>query len=520
MSFKLSSFFKSFIFLRGFNLSPGVLPFVRSFAFGQEFRLSSGVSPFVRRFRLSPVTKTTSLNNYSPKTIRNILVNSTPDSEVEVYGWVRSVRVQKNVSFAAINDGSSLKGMQVILTSEEANKLKTGACVRIRGILTQSPGTEQSKELQAQQVEVLGESDSTYPLQKKYHSMEFLRDNLHLRSRTNLFGAIFRVRSAAIIGFQNFFQTNEFFQIHTPIITNSDCEGGGEVFKISANKKKNIKIEHTKDGLVEKDFFGSPVYLTVSGQLHAEILACAMSRVYTFGPVFRAEESLTSRHLAEFWMLEAEIAFMFNLDELLDFAESCLRETTKHILNTCSQDLEFFNQWVDEELSTRLESTTNKPFIRITYSEAINILSKANKKFEFQPVFGTSFHSEHEKYLATDYCRGPVFITDYPKEIKPFYMRVNPDGKTVACTDLLFPKVGEIVGGSLREERYQKLVKRLEEFNLNTEEFQWYLDLRKYGTIPHGGFGIGFERYLQYITGMDNIRDVIPFPRSTNFCKV
>ncbi|CAG8585159.1 1202_t:CDS:2 [Acaulospora morrowiae] len=449
------------------------------------------------------------------KTIKSILESLAINNEVEVHGWIRSIRTQKNVSFANVNDGSSLKGLQVVLTNDEAKKLTTGACVKMRGILAKSPGDGQSKELQAHYVEILGECDSTYPLQKKYHSMEFLRDNSHLRPRSNTFGAIVRIRNTAVLGFQNFFQKNEFFQIHTPIITSSDCEGGGEVFKISANRPKETTENFTR----KEDFFEMPVYLTVSGQLHAEMLACAMSRVFTFGPVFRAEGSLTSRHLAEFWMLEAEIACLFKLEELLYFTERCIRETTRYILDGCTQDIEFFDQRMNKELIARLENTTNNPFSCLSYSEAIDILSKANQKFEHTPKYGCSLYSEHEKYLATDYCRGPVFITDYPREIKPFYMRVNSDGETAACTDLLVPDIGELVGGSLREERYDILEQNLKESNMIQENYQWYLDLRKYGTVPHGGFGVGFERYLQYLTGVENIRDVIPFPRAASYCK-
>ncbi|RHZ47764.1 hypothetical protein Glove_567g5 [Diversispora epigaea] len=453
----------------------------------------------------------------SSKTIKNILENSVTNEKVEVHGWIRSVRIQKNVSFAMINDGSNLKGLQAILTVEEAKMLTTGTCVRIRGILTQSLGTEQSKELQVHDVKILGECGSDYPLQKKHHSMEFLRENLHLRSRTNTFGTIIRIRNAAVLAFQNFFQKNEFFQVHTPIITSSDCEGGGEVFNIS-NKLPNINEKSLEQKSQSSDFFGMPVYLTVSGQLHAEMLAYAMSRVFIFGPVFRAEGSLTSRHLAEFWMLEAEIAYLFELEELLNFIEICIKETTKYILDNCSQDISFCNQQIDKELIKCLENTINNSFSRLSYSEAIDVLSKANQKFEFLPKYGYSLHSEHEKYLANNYCCGPVFITNYPKEIKPFYMRINPDDKTVACTDLLVPKIGELVGGSLREERYKILEQNLKKHD-RSNDYQWYLDLRKYGTVPHGGFGIGFERYLQYLTGIENIRDVIPFPRAASYCK-
>ncbi|CAG8533367.1 4176_t:CDS:2 [Funneliformis mosseae] len=415
--------------------------------------------------------------------------------EIQVNGWIRTVRIQKNVSFASINDGSSLKGLQAILSNEDAKKLTTGTCVRLHGVLVDSIGKEQNKELQVNKVEILGECDSTYPLQKKNHSMEFLRETTHLRFKTNIFSAILRVRNSTILGFQ------EFFQVHTPIITTSDCEGGGEVFKLTT--------------VNSEEFFGKPVYLTVSGQLHAESISSSISRVYSIGPIFRADKSLTSKHLSEFWMLESEISFIDSLKDLNDFIENSIKYVIQFLLNNSYHDLEYFNQFIDDNLLNRLEHTLKIPFITMSYNDAINILSKNS----FDISFGSPIQSQHEKFLSTNYCNSPLFIINYPKEIKPFYMRFNDDNKTVACTDLLLPKIGELVGGSLREERYSLLENNILIKGSSLDDYKWYLDLRKYGSFPHGGFGMGIERFLLYITGLDNIKDVIPFPRSTNYCK-
>ncbi|CAG8544913.1 10781_t:CDS:2 [Ambispora leptoticha] len=448
------------------------------------------------------------------------IVNTTStDADIEIHGWVKSVRVQKNVSFAEINDGLSFRGIQAILTKEQAKELTTGTSVKLRGRLVESIGSEQNRELQVDQVEILGKCDAaTYPLQKKHHSFDYLREISHLRPRSNTFSALARVRNCAITGFENFFQKNEFLRVHTPILTASDCEGGSKVFKISTSHQPVRPTACNSSGN-NLEYFDKPVYLTVSGQLHAEIMASSLSRVYTFGPVFRAEESVTSRHLAEFWMHEAEIAFLTQLADLLEFTEECIRSTTTHILESLSTDIDFFRKWIDAHLISRLESLNGAQFTRMTYTEAINILSNSKRKFEFTPKYGTTLKSEHEKFLANEHCRAPVFITDYPKSIKPFYMRMNNDGETVACFDLLVPKIGELVGGSLREERYEQLESQMIEKGLNVDEYQWYLDLRKYGSVPHGGFGIGFDRYLQFVTGIDNIRDVVAFPRAVGQCR-
>ncbi|KAG0220466.1 Asparaginyl-tRNA synthetase [Mortierella sp. GBA43] len=384
---------------------------------------------------------------------------------------------------------------------------------------------------------VVGSCDGeTYPLQKKRHSFEFLREISHLRSRAKTASAILRLRSASAWGFQKFFESQEFVQVHTPLLTSHDCEGGGEVFKIapriSARAQQQAQERQQQEGQLSSssnhtpapsEFFGSPVYLTVSGQLHLEIIASAISRVFTMGPVFRAEPSMTPRHLSEFWMLEAEMAFLDKLDHLLDFSEACLKETTRYLLDTCHEDIDFLNTWIDKSLKSRLTQLVEKPFQRMTYTQAVEILRQSGEKFEFEPVWGQGLQSEHEKWLAGSYCKGPVFVTDYPAGLKPFYMRKNdgasPDRATVACVDLLVPGIGELLGGSLREERLDVLQKQLGEFGLEQEEYQWYLDLRKFGTAPHGGWGIGFERYILMVTGMDNVRDIIPFPRYNNHCK-
>ncbi|KAI9469710.1 MAG: asparaginyl-tRNA synthetase [Benjaminiella poitrasii] len=450
---------------------------------------------------------TTKRSTLLHKTIKTILKED--DTNVAVRGWVRSVRKQKQVSFATINDGSTFKGIQAILNDKDAEKLTTGACVELHGFLATSPGKEQSKELKVNSLKVLGECDSTYPLQKKRHSLEFLRSIGHLRMRGNTGAAVLRVRNAASEGLYEFFKSQEFILTNTPILTSHDCEGGGEVFKISPIDSKD-----------PVEFFKKPVYLTVSGQLHAEITASAMSRVYTFGPVFRAEQSMTSRHLAEFWMLEAEMAFIDELAPLLDVTEANIQETTRHVLETCSDDLAFFNQRIETTLLERLQKSLEKPFVRMSYDEAIEVLQREQHRFRFPTKWGSSLQSEHERYLASEYCAHPVFVTDYPSELKPFYMRANSDGgKTVGCFDLLLPGIGELVGGSLREERYDVLEQKMRTANMNIEDYQWYLDLRKYGSAPHGGYGIGFERLLLWLTGLENVREVIPMPRWVGHCK-
>ncbi|KAF9133441.1 hypothetical protein BGW39_009752 [Mortierella sp. 14UC] len=496
---------------------------------------------------LKPNTAVRSIPPALPnKTIKTILTSTEPGTVVKVQGWIRSTRHQKNVTFVEVNDGSSLKGVQAILSGGQGKGLVAGTSVELEGTLVKSPGKEQALELQVSNMKIVGSCDGeTYPLQKKRHSFEFLREISHLRSRAKTASAILRLRSASAWGFQKFFESQEFIQVHTPLLTSHDCEGGGEVFKIAPRISNRAQQQHEekKDGTNEQqalststapapsEFFGSPVYLTVSGQLHLEIVASALSRVYTMGPVFRAEPSMTPRHLSEFWMLEAEIAFLDKLDHLLDFSEACLRETTRYLLENCSEDIEFLNTWIDKSLKQRLTQLVEEPFKRMTYTEAVEVLQKSGEKFEFEPRWGQGLQSEHEKWLAGSYCKGPVFVTDYPAGLKPFYMRKNDasvavagtsggeDRTTVGCVDLLVPGIGELMGGSLREERPEVLKQQLKDFGLGEEEYQWYMDLRKYGTVPHGGWGIGFERYLLMVTGMDNVRDIIPFPRYNNHCK-
>ena len=425
---------------------------------------------------------------------------------VSVAGWIRTVRDQKTFAFIELNDGSTLANLQVILESgfAQMGDLTTGASVQIKGQLAESPGKNQALELKATDVKILGTCDpAKYPLQKKRHSFEFLRTIAHLRPRTNTQGAVLRVRSALAFATHLFFHQRGFFYVHTPIITGSDCEGGSEMFRVTTQSD-------SKD--LSKDFFGKPTYLTVSGQLEGEILATALSDVYTFGPTFRSENSNTSRHLAEFWMIEPEMAFA-DLQNNMECAESYLKFCVNYLLEHCKEDLAFFDKFIENGLISRLQVVASTPFAHITYTEAIELLKKAPKKFEFPVHWGVDLQSEHERYLAEEHCKKPVILTDYPAQIKAFYMRANPDGKTVAAMDVLVPKIGEIIGGSQREERLDRLEKKIEENHLKREDFWWYLELREYGTVPHAGFGLGFERLVLFATGMENIRDVIPFPR-------
>ncbi|RUS33894.1 asparaginyl-tRNA synthetase [Jimgerdemannia flammicorona] len=423
------------------------------------------------------------------QTITHVLKHAPLNSPVTIHGWVRTVRVQKEVCFAHVNDGSNVTGIQVILNEEQAKRLTTGTSVRMEGILVASLGEEQTRELQAREVAVLGKCNGeTYPLQKKHHGIEFLRENAHLRTRANSGSAVMRIRSAAVAGFHKFFEEQEFINVHTPILTSHDCEGGGEVFKVTPVSAPSVLSSSAASLPATFEFFGRTVYLTVSGQLHAEILASALSRVYTFGPVFRAESSHTSRHLAEFWMLEAEVAFIDSLSHLLDLTEASIRSVIQHILDTCGPDLALFNKFTDPTLLARLRSTADKPFVRMTYTEAVAVLERAQQaaktNFAFPPRWGSALQSEHERYLSTNHCAHPVFVTDYPGWLKPFYMRTNtsdgPDNPhaTVACTDLLVPGIGELVGGSMREERFEVLADRMREAGLDLEEYAWYLDLR------------------------------------------
>lgn len=439
---------------------------------------------------------------------------------ITLCGWVRTVRNQKTFAFVELNDGSTLSGIQVVVNDsipsyeESLSKLSTGASIRVEGTLVASPaGHKQKWEVQALQIEVIGECGAEdYPLQKKRHSFEFLRTIAHLRPRTNTQGAVLRVRNALAFATHSFFQSRGFLYIQTPIVTASDCEGAGAQFLVTTMDLN--KLPRHSDGNVDfsKDFFQKPAYLTVSGQLNAETLACALSDVYTFGPTFRAENSNTSRHLAEFWMIEPEMAFA-DLKADMECAESYLKYVIKYVLEHCSEDLEFFDNFVEKGLIERLKHVAETPFAHLTYTQAIDILLKSDKKFDFPVSWGCDLQSEHERYLAEEYCKKPVILTDYPKEIKAFYMRMNDDQKTVAAMDVLVPKIGELIGGSQREERIDLLEKKIVEFGLNPQDYWWYLQLRKYGSVPHAGFGAGFERLIQFATGMENIRDVIPFPR-------
>jgi asparaginyl-tRNA synthetase len=449
-------------------------------------------------------------------------VSGTPSwvgQEVNIKGWVRTVRNQKTFTFIEVNDGSTLSNFQIIATPEVAgyetliSQLSTGASISATGLIVESPGKEQSVEMQASTITLIGKCDAeSYPLQKKKHTFEFLRTIAHLRPRTNTFGAVTRVRNAIAFATHEFFQKRGFLYVQTPIITGSDCEGAGKMFQTTtldmANPPKNPqgKIDYTQD------FFGKPAYLTVSGQLNAEIFACALSDIYTFGPTFRAENSNTSRHLAEFWMIEPEMAFA-DINDNMDCAEAYLKYVLKYVLEHCREDMQFFDKFISQGLIERLQHVINTPFERATYTYAIRILEKADKKFEFPVKWGLDLQSEHERYLAEEFFAKPVIITDYPKQIKAFYMRSNEDNKTVAAMDVLVPKIGEIIGGSQREERLDVLEAKMKEAGLPVEEYWWYLELRKYGTVPHTGFGAGFERLIQFATGMENIRDVIPFPR-------
>ncbi len=452
--------------------------------------------------------------------IIDILRNGQPDDAVTIKGWVRTKRELKGFAFIEVNDGSSLSNLQVVLNPELPDydlllkQLNTGASVEVAGVLVPSMGKEQRIELKAQALQVYGEADpETYPLQKKRHSFEFLRTIGHLRSRTNSFGAVFRVRNACASAIHQFFQERGFLWIHTPIITKSDCEGAGELFTVTSLDLKDVPRTADREVDYSQDFFGGPAYLTVSGQLQVETMAMAFSNVYTFGPTFRAENSNTSRHLAEFWMVEPEMAFC-DLQGNMDLAEAFLKHVFKFVLETCPEDMAFFNQRIDNSVLATAENIINNQFERITYTEAIALLEKADHPFEYPVSWGLDLQSEHERYLAEQLFKKPVIVADYPVEIKAFYMRLNDDEKTVSAMDILAPKIGEIVGGSQREERLEVLERRMQSQGLNPEDLWWYLDLRRYGTVPHAGFGLGFERLVQFMTGMGNIRDVIPFPRT------
>jgi asparaginyl-tRNA synthetase len=452
--------------------------------------------------------------------ILDILRNGQPNDAIQTQGWVRTKRELKEFVFLEVNDGSSLANLQVVIDSDLPNfteivkRLNTGASVAVLGVLVPSQGKGQKIELKASELTVYGDCDpETYPLQKKRHSFEFLRSIGHLRSRTNTFGAVMRVRNACATAIHQFFQEQGFLWVHTPIITASDCEGAGELFTVTHLDLSHLPQTEVKTPDFSQDFFGKQAYLTVSGQLEAEILATAFQNVYTFGPTFRAENSNTSRHLAEFWMVEPEMAFC-DLQGDQDLAEAFLKHIFKTVLDTCPEDMAFFNQRIDNTVLETAENIINNEFARITYGEAVKLLEKCDRNFEFPVEWGIDLQSEHERYLAEEYFKKPLIVTDYPAAIKAFYMRLNEGGKTVAAMDVLAPKIGEIIGGSQREERFDVLMQRIEATGMNPDELWWYLDLRRYGTVPHAGFGLGFERLVQFITGMGNIRDVIPFPRT------
>ncbi len=435
-----------------------------------------------------------------------------------VCGWIRTHREQKNFSFIELNDGSCLSNLQIIV--EETfpgyagliKQLSTGASIGVTGLLSPSLGQKQKWELKATDITLFGTCPEEYPLQKKRHSFEFLRTIAHLRPRTNTQGAVTRVRNALAYATHLFFQQRDFLYIQTPIVTASDCEGAGEQFLVTT-LDVNKPPRHS-DGLVDfsKDFFGKPAYLTVSGQLNGETYACALSDIYTFGPTFRAENSNTSRHLAEFWMIEPEMAFA-DLKDNMECAEAYLKFLFNHVLNNCAEDMEFFDAFIEKGVIERLRHVASSPFAYLTYTEAVEILQKSGKAFQYPVEWGIDLQSEHERYLAEEHCKKPVILTNYPATIKAFYMRDNDDGKTVAAMDVLVPKIGEIIGGSQREERLDRLEKKITDYGLKPEDYWWYMQLRKYGSVPHAGFGAGFERLVQFTTGMENIRDVIPFPR-------
>ena len=444
--------------------------------------------------------------------------------EIEIGGWVRSIRDSKTFGFIVLNDGTFFEPIQVVYNDTMDNfakvsKLNVGAALIVKGTLVATPQAKQPFEIQATEVVIEGESTPDYPLQKKRHTLEYLRTITHLRARTNTFQAVFRVRSLCAYAIHKFFQERDFVYVHTPLITGSDCEGAGEMFQVTTMDLTNVPM--TEDGKVDfsQDFFNKPTNLTVSGQLNGETYAMAFRNIYTFGPTFRAENSNTTRHAAEFWMIEPEIAFADLQDDMM-LAESMIKYIIRYVLENAPEEMAFFNNFIDKGLIERLEGVMNSEFGHVTYTEAIEILEKNNDKFEYKVSWGCDLQTEHERYLTEEVFKRPVFVTDYPKEIKAFYMKLNEDGKTVAAMDCLVPGIGEIIGGSQREDDYEKLSARMKELGLNEEDYDFYLDLRKYGSARHAGFGLGFERCVMYLTGMGNIRDVIPFPRTVNNCEL
>lgn len=442
------------------------------------------------------------------------------DQEVIINGWVKKIRDQKNFGFIEVNDGSFFKGVQVVFDTrlsnfEEISRLSIISSIEVKGKLVKSQGAGQAFEIMAEEINVFQKADLEYPLQNKRHTFEYLRTKAHLRPRTNTFSAVFRVRSVVAYAIHKFFQENGFVYVHTPIITGSDCEGAGEMFRVTTLDLNNLPKK--EDGTVDnsKDFFGKETNLTVSGQLSGETFCSAFRNIYTFGPTFRAENSNTARHASEFWMIEPEIAFA-DLEANMELAESMVKYIIKFVMDECPEEMEFFNNFIEKGLFDKLNNVLNSEFGRVTYTEAIDILLKSGKKFDYPVEWGIDLQSEHERYLAEEYFKKPVFLTDYPKDIKAFYMKLNPDGKTVRAMDLLAPGIGEIIGGSQREDSLEILENRITELGMKPEDYEFYLDLRRFGSFPHSGYGLGFERIIMYITGMTNIRDVIPFPRTPN----
>ena len=453
--------------------------------------------------------------------IAEILKSGAVNTDIVVKGWVRTKRGNKNVAFIALNDGSCMANIQIVvdlavIPEEQLKAVTTGACLRVDGKLVESPASGQGVEVQAEKIEIYGTADpETYPLQKKGHSLEFLRDIAYLRPRTNTFGAVLRIRHAMAYAIHKYFNDRGFYYLHTPLITGSDCEGAGAMFNVTTLDISNPP--RTEEGKVDysQDFFGKPCNLTVSGQLEGELGALSLGQIYTFGPTFRAEHSNTPRHLAEFWMIEPEMAF-YELEDNMELAEDFLKYLIQYALDNCREDLEFMNKMWDKELIERLEFVLKNDFVRLDYTEGIEILKASGRKFEFPCEWGCDLQSEHERYLVEEHFRKPVILINYPKDIKAFYMKQNEDGKTVRAMDVLFPKIGEIIGGSEREADYGKLTARVNELGMNEQDVWWYLDTRRWGSAPHSGFGLGFERLLLFVTGMANIRDVIPFPRTPN----
>lgn len=442
---------------------------------------------------------------------------------VEVQAWIKNLRAQKEFGFIEINDGSFFSSVQVVYDNtlenfERVSKLYLSASIRVKGKIVLTPNNKQAFEIKAEEIEVLGDSTADYPLQNKRHSMEFLRSIAHLRPRANLFRAAYRIRSLAAFAIHKFFNEQDFIYVHTPILTASDAEGAGEMFQVTTLDIDNPP--RTEDGAVDysKDFFDKPTHLTVSGQLEGETFAMAFSKIYTFGPTFRAENSNTTRHAAEFWMIEPEMAFMDN-NQNMDVAEAMLKYVINYVMENAKEEIEFCNQFVDKGLIDRLNHVRNSDFERVTYTRAIEILKEHEEKFDVKVEWGMDLQTEHERYLTEQIFKKPIFVTDYPKDIKAFYMKLNPDNKTVAAMDCLVPGIGEIVGGSQREEDYAKLEKRINELGLDMDSYTWYMDLRKYGSVVHSGYGLGFERLIMYITGIENIRDVLPFPRTVHHCE-